>query len=84
MNSKVLVRMDVPTIYKSFEVLIPRHLSVKEILPLIIKAVSELSEGIYVTSNHEFLCCIDQNTLLDEDARLEDYGIQNGDHLLLL
>ena len=84
MDRKVLVCLQVPSIGRTFEVFIPDHLRVKSMIPLLVKAVTDQSGGEYVSSGHEFLCSVGQNALFDEDARLADYGIHNGDHLLLL
>ena len=84
MDHKVLVRLEVPSIRNEYEVLIPDRLKVREVLPLFIKAVTEFSSGMYMSSGHEFLCAKRQNYLLDEDASLADFGVRNGDHLLLL
>lgn len=84
MGSKVLICLEVPSIRHRHEMLVPGDLRVRELLPLLIRAVAELSAGAYVSSGHEFLCAKRQNLLLDEDATLESCGIGSGDHLLLL
>lgn len=84
MENKVLICLEVPAIRGRYEMLVPENLKVKELLPLLIQAVTELSSDSYVSSGHEFLCVKWQNLLLDEDAMLGSCGIGNGDHLLLL
>lgn len=84
MESKVLICLEVPSIRRWHEMLVPEDLDVRTLLPLLIKAVTDLSAGAYVSSRHEFLCAKRQQILFDEDATLRSCGICNGDHLLLL
>lgn len=80
---KILVLVEVPSISKEFEVYIPVFLTVEEIIPLIIKAIKELSNEQYVSSGYEFLCLKEKNMLLKGDRKLESYDVKNGDHLIL-
>ncbi|MCD7819603.1 MAG: EsaB/YukD family protein [Lachnospiraceae bacterium] len=81
---KILICLEVPSISQSYEIYVPDFLAVKELIPLLVKAVSELSENRYVSSGCEFLCAKEPDFLLDEDAALSHYEIGNGDHLLLM
>ena len=81
---KTLVNVSVPAISKSFDVLIPGFLTVKDIVPLIVCAIEELSNNLYVSSGHELLCLKERDILLNQDEVIENYGIENGDHLFLI
>ncbi|MBR4234904.1 MAG: EsaB/YukD family protein [Clostridia bacterium] len=83
MDNKILIRLEVPAVKQEFEMRIPDHLPVKRLVPLMVKAVSDLSEGAYVSSGHELLCCKRLNAMLDTDAALAEYGLISGEHLLL-
>lgn len=84
MDRKLLICLDVPSISLSCEAMVPAGLRVRELTPLLVRIATDLSDGMYVSSGHEFLCSKDPDCLLDEDAALEDYDIGNGDHLVLL
>lgn len=81
---KLLVCLEVPSILQTYEMYLPTFLKVSQLIPLLVKAVKELSGGQYVSSGHEFLCAARQNVLLPEDAVIGEYDIGNGDHLVLL
>lgn len=84
MGNKVLVCLEVPSVFQEYEVYLPDFLAVKELIPLLVRAVKELSGQRYVSSGQEFLCSKTGGFLLDEDATLFGYGIGSGDHLMLM
>jgi uncharacterized ubiquitin-like protein YukD len=82
--NKLLICLEVPSISALFEMYVPDFLPVKELIPLLVKAVKEMSSDRYVSSGCEFLCAKDPDYLLDDDAALAFYDIGNGDHLVLM
>ena len=64
--------------------MVPAGLKVMALTPLLVRVAEDLSDGLYVSSGHEFLCVRDPDCLLDEDTALEDYDIGNGDRLVML
>ena len=81
---KILVNVSVPAIGETFDILVPVSMRIKSITPLIAEAVESLSNHIYVSSGAESLCSSDKNILLRPNATLKQYGIQNGDHLVMM
>lgn len=81
---KILINVSVPAIEEKYDVLIPKFLRVRTVTTLIAEAVEHLSNHMYVSSGEEYLCSADKNILLRPNATLERYGIQNGDHLILM
>ena len=81
---KILVNVSVPAIGEKYDVLVPDFLRIKSVTMLITDAVESLSNHMYVSSGEELLCSADKNILLRPNATLEKYGIQNGDHLVLM
>ncbi len=84
MAAKILIRLEVPAVSRHFELYAPDFLPVKELTVLMINAVKELTDGAYLSSGKELLCSMEKNTILDEDATLFGYNIENGEHLMLL
>lgn len=80
---KVLVNLFVPSLGERYDVYIPTFLRVDEISSMLAKMLADLSDHQYVSSGEEFLCSIDQNYLLRQERTLSDYGIVNGEHLML-
>ena len=81
---KILVNIHIPAISKQYDVLVPSKLRIRSILPLIASAVAELSGHVYVVSGEECLCALEKDVLLRPNATLEQYGIRNGDHLVMM
>lgn len=82
--NKILVCLEVPSISQSYELYVPDFLTVRELIPLLVKAVKELSDSLYAASECVLLCAKEQNVLLDEKATLFDYAIGHGDHLVMI
>lgn len=82
--NKLLICLEVPSISAVYEIYLPVFLTVKELIPLLVKAVGEISANRYVSSGCEFLCAQNPDYILDEDATLASYDIGNGDHLILM
>lgn len=80
---KLLITLEVPSVSESFDVFIPNFLRIGLLVPLLAEAVSELTQNRYVSSRQEFLCSKEKAVILKEEGTLRDYGIQNGDHLML-
>lgn len=81
---KILVNVSIPAISEKYDVLIPDSLRIKSVVSLIASTVEDLSNHLYVASGEECLCSVEKNILLRQNATLEKYGIQNGDHLIMM
>lgn len=81
---KLLVNVDIPAISEKYDILVPDDLRIKMVVNLIASTVEGLSNGLYVASGEECLCSVEKNILLRHNATLEKYGIQNGDHLIMM
>lgn len=81
---KILVNVFVPAIGGKYDILVPDFLKVRTITSLVARAVVNLSDHKYTSSGEENLCSAEKNILLSSNVTLEKYGIQNGDHLILL
>ena len=81
---KLHIRLDVPSIASVFELLVPKELDIRQLTALIIKGVEELSNYNYISSGTEFLCAEAFDMPLNEQMTLEDYGVENGDRLILI
>lgn len=81
---KVMVVLEVPVLRQSYEMLLPQYVSIEMLLVLIVEAVCSVSGQIYQDSGQEFLCSKRHGRILDDRMTLQEYGIQNGEHLLLI
>ena len=81
---KILVSIKVPAITERYDMMLPASMRIKSLIPLICETVEELSNNMYVASGRECLCSIEKNIQFRPNASLEQYGIQSGDHLILI
>ena len=81
---KLLVSVQVPAISQKYDILVPDDLRIKSVITLIAGAVEGLSDHRYVASGEECLCSDEKSILLRHNATLKQYGIQNGDHLIMM
>lgn len=81
--NKILINLFVPAINEYYDIFIPNFLSIREICLLLGKAIEELSNNQYVLSGEELLCSVERRKILNPNQNFMDYGIQNGEHLLL-
>ena len=81
---KILIFLKIPSVGEAYEIYVPDHVSVKELVSLLSETVSELTRHLYVPSGSEVLCSEEQNILLDENKTLRYYAIGNGDHLVMM
>ena len=81
---KILVNVSVPAIGEKYDILVPGFLRIRSVTNLIAGTVENLSNHVYISSGEECLCSADRNMLLRPNATMERYGIQNGDHLVLM
>ena len=81
---KLLVNISVPAIGEKYDVLIPDSLHIKSIISLLSSTVEDLSDHRYVASGEECLYSVEKDIPLRHNATLAQYGIQNGDHLIMV
>lgn len=81
---KILVSIKVPAIAEKYDMLLPSTMRVKNLVPMIAEAVEGLSNNMYVASGRECLCSIEKNIQFRPNTTLDQYGIQNGDHLIMI
>jgi len=84
MNNKVLVKLYVPTIEKSFDIWIPINKRICNIISLCVKAVNDFSRGYYKPDKLPIL--FDKETAIPYDVNLivKDSTIRNGTELIMM
>lgn len=80
---KLLVSVYVTSLQERFDLFIPTMLSMQELAQLIAKGLAELSNGRYEPSGTELLCLKEPATLLCQRKTPADFGLRNGDELIL-
>ena len=81
---KIIIHLIIPAIEKDFDVKIPVHMTIGDLTGLLVKAVEEVSEQHYVSSGEEVLCLREKRIILHQDLTVKQYGIQNGNHIVMI
>lgn len=81
---KVLVNLKVPSIEKDFDILLPCFFTIGEIVPLLIEALKNMSQNMYISSGMEVLCRANPEMVLLKHITVADYGIGHGEVLILI
>lgn len=84
MKNKVLVELVVPTIESTFDIYLPINKRIGNIITLLNKTVSELSEGCYEGNEHTALYNRETSQKYEINALLYNTNIRNGTTLILL
>ena len=81
--NKLLITLEIPSMGESFDLFAPGFLEIRMLIPLLTEAVAELSGHRFTPSGGELLCSEKGETLFRPDRTLGDYGVKNGDRLML-
>ncbi len=65
-----MITLKVPSVEQKFDVLVPDFLPVKDVIPLMAEAVSELTRMMYVSSGAEVLCRDDPSEIFNGEYTL--------------
>ncbi len=80
---KILIELFVPAAGCTFDVFVPTHCKVSEVLQLLCAAVKELSEGKLIPQKDTLLCDM-QGTPLDINMSVANANLRNSDRLMLI
>lgn len=83
MKNKILVQLIVPDMEESYDIYIPIHRKVGNVIELLSKAVSELTNGIYPISKKTGLYNAETGENYSIDSVIFDTNIRNGTKLIL-
>ncbi len=81
---KLLLNISIPAIGENYDIFVPSNLRIRSVITLIADACETLSNHLYVSSGEERLCSVEKNIVLKSSSTLDQYGIQNGAHLMLI
>ena len=84
MNNKVLIKLLVPDIDMSYDIYLPVNKKIGNIIVLLNKAVSEMSNGSLPISNYNSLYNAETNERYNIDTLISNTDIRNNSKLILL
>ena len=84
MNNKVLVEIIVPATAQKYDVYIPLDVKMSDVVKMVAKALSDLSEGKYKATDDAILCDAKTGNIFDISVVVAELGINNGSQLILI
>ena len=84
MKNKVLIELLVPEIDESFDIYIPINRKIGNIIELLNKSISELTDGSYMGSDKNFLYNVYTKERYNVDSLVIETNIRNGTRLVLI
>lgn len=81
---KLLVRIKVPVLNQSFDMFIPNDLRIYEVLGMIKRAITELSDGIFIADRCNILYYQESGDALDFNQYVCESNMYNGVKLVLI
>jgi len=81
---KVLIEIFLPASSTSYDVYVPSASRMSEVLALVSKVISELSEGKYKPTAETVLCDRDSGVIFNLNLTIAELGIKNGSRLMLI
>ena len=79
---KAIVNVWVPILNASYDIFIPLETPMYEVLELIKKAISELSDGRFVANSDTTICQHEDGSILNINLSVYELGIKNGSKLI--
>ncbi len=81
---KVLVEVFVPLLDRSFDMFLPAASPMYEVLELMEKAVTEMSDGRFIATDNTTLCYREDGAILNINLSVYELEIHNGTKLMLI
>ena len=81
---KALVEIFVPVINASYDIFIPLGSQMYEVLELIKKAVTEMSDGLFIANQSTAVCYHSNGEIININLSVYESGIRNGSKLMLI
>ncbi len=81
---KILIKLFIPAVNRSFDLFVPVDLEIGELTKIIVNGVEYMCNGVYVPSNEEMLNSKEGHILFNPSLTLDSYGITDGAELILI
>lgn len=82
--NKILIEVYVPVAEEEYDIFVPANLMMSEVIRLISKVITELSEGLYDAGSDAVLCNREDGTIYNINLSVDELGLRNGSRLMLI
>lgn len=80
----ILVEIYLPSIYQTFDVILPRKIYVYEAIKVLADMMSKLTNGSFIPNKEIILCNKTTGEILSVNKTLEELLLKNGAKLMLI
>ncbi len=84
MSNKVLIKLYVPTLGETFDIFIPVNEMIWRVNRLIVKLVSDMSEGSFILDKDYAMINMDTGKIYDNNDIIINTDIRNATRILLI
>ena len=81
---KLLIRLSVPAAQKCFDLFLPQDVPIRQVVRSAADGVRDMTNGRYAPSGREMLIPEGAEAPLAPEKHLEQYGIRDGDRLIMI
>lgn len=81
---KVLIHLFVPAVQESFDLFVPQDILIDQIIASMTEGIFEITHQRYSPSGKEMLIMENSSVPLCPENTLNQYGIQDGEHLIIV
>lgn len=83
-KNKVLVQLCIPVTGTSYDILLPRTISVHQAVCLISSFFTGMTGGAYMPEEDSVLCSMEDGRIYSLNSSVEDLHLKNGTKLMLI
>lgn len=82
--SKILVEIYIPAAEKTYDLFIPTHLMMYNVLKMLCKLSTEMCDGLFVADDNTVICNRTDGTILNINLSVRELALKNGAKLMLI
>ncbi|MCQ2520918.1 MAG: hypothetical protein MJ105_00940 [Lachnospiraceae bacterium] len=82
--AKVLISLSVPVIGEKYDMFVPDDVVIESLTKIVAQGVFDICGGKYLISGSEMLMKLNPEELLNPQKRLKDYGVLDGEHMMMI
>lgn len=82
--NKILLEVYLPLLEQSYEIFVPTHNKIQNIIDLTIKAVEEMLDDNTFTTDNRVLCNKKDGRIYDNNMTIRESGLENGSQIILI
>lgn len=84
MNSKIIIKVYVPSLNNSYDIFITINLTISEITQLVVNSITEMTNGDFSPNNQLRLYLKDTGEIIEYNKIVKETSLRNGSKVILL